>query len=519
MRCGCRLSEMVNDTAKKLIAGLVALLMLIGGAFLLKGKEPVFVAVGVDICGDVVSDNSSIEYGPAYEKHNLENGIHQISLYSGVRFGIENCTWKKIEVMKSLKGTGIEPVIVSDGINDVKVIDWNYTSITVELSKKSGFGKATELKVFTTKEDGSKIFSINQSKSFSNSLSKTELVLPFSFDSTLEFGDSSTTVMLQGLENDTMDNTVDSSAPTSNYGTDAVLYVGNYTSSTYRTYIQFNTSVVPSGATINDMQLTFKAIINDCSGTTLMAAHRVYDWNDSTVFARLNETNMTWNNQPCGTAFDNSTNCNLTSLGTKNSPCSAALWFNFSVLAGGFRNTNMSYVVKKSTEAGLAIYYQGFASKEHGTVASRPYLNITYTEVSGTPDTNITIWNGTAYTNYNSTTGNSSLNFSRCRAPSTYCEPRNQNASIGRSAFNISNNGTLSATTLVGWLNETKTWINMSCSCYNVSATSIQLGATATVLNSSATAVGSYRDIYCWVNISATPGWNRGWRALFNYTS
>ena len=92
-----------------------------------------------------------------------------------------------------------------------------------------------------------------------------------------------------------------------NYGTDTDLLV-KWGTPKRITYIMFNISAVPASQTIENAQACFY-LYND-QGTQTIGAYHVYNWNGQ------NETTITWNNQPCGTSFDNSTNCNLTAEDT-----------------------------------------------------------------------------------------------------------------------------------------------------------------------------------------------------------
>jgi hypothetical protein len=68
------------------------------------------------------------------------------------------------------------------------------------------------------------------------------------------------------------------------------------------TYLNFNISDIPDDQIIDNSQVCL--YLYDDQGAQTIYVYSVYvDFNEST---------LTWNNQPCGTNFDNSSNCNLT---------------------------------------------------------------------------------------------------------------------------------------------------------------------------------------------------------------
>ena len=152
-----------------------------------------------------------------------------------------------------------------------------------------------------------------------------------------------------------------------------------------RIYIKFNISFVPQGQIIDNSKLCLY-MYNDQASQTIHASHvYVNDWNEGTennvdVSGQDYKTNITWNNQPCGANFDNSTNCNLTSESSlSNDGSKSGTWQCWNV-------TNaVSYEYNSGSKKVSIVLYTNdignsdmFYSKEHTNASLRPYLNITY---------------------------------------------------------------------------------------------------------------------------------------------
>lgn len=176
---------------------------------------------------------------------------------------------------------------------------------------------------------------------------------------------------------------VSKAAPNTNYGSVDNLRV--QASPYLRTYINFNITSVPhNGYGITDSELCLY-IYND-QGSQTISVHRVYSyWNESVI---------TWNNQPCYNATDdtgslNATNCNLTRedyVDTTGSLDNSWLcWTVKNAVKGAYdaNNTNVSFVLWTLDTAGATDF---FYSKEYVTNSSlRPYLNISYASTAIPP--------------------------------------------------------------------------------------------------------------------------------------
>jgi len=222
------------------------------------------------------------------------------------------------------------------------------------------------------------------------------------FGKKFSFGGNSTTIQLQDANTENLDDVhVVSDDPNSNYGiTTSLTLMDIFGGELMRTYIKFNISAVPLGQVIDDSVLCLYYDSCDiCFETGLSVdVHHVYNktWvegseNAGDASGQSAETNTTWNNQVCGTGFDDSDQCNLTA--------EDSLFFDFETQDSIFwcwnvtssvkqdydeNYNNVSLILKPQSE-GENLEILTFDSKEGETVAQRPYLNITYSEAP--PDT------------------------------------------------------------------------------------------------------------------------------------
>jgi len=94
----------------------------------------------------------------------------------------------------------------------------------------------------------------------------------------------------------------------------------------------------------------------------------------------FNETVITWNNQLCGTAFDNSTACNLTIIDFKNTDLNGWYCWNISIpvnksFSQGLRNITVILKTKESSASTDDEFY----SKEYSVNTSlRPYIKLDF---------------------------------------------------------------------------------------------------------------------------------------------
>ncbi len=143
------------------------------------------------------------------------------------------------------------------------------------------------------------------------------------------------------------------------------------TQNIYRTYINFNISAIPSNQNIDNATLCLY-VLNTKKTQTINVGHVYENWNESII---------TWNNQPCGVDFNNSSACNLTAE-------------SFVQMDDGLFDTWLCWkvtdMVEKDYESenkniSIVIYTDDlvgpndFNSKEYTVDTSLiPYLNVTY---------------------------------------------------------------------------------------------------------------------------------------------
>ncbi|MBN2101899.1 MAG: DUF2341 domain-containing protein [Candidatus Aenigmarchaeota archaeon] len=181
------------------------------------------------------------------------------------------------------------------------------------------------------------------------------------------------TIKLQTADTQNLDDShVRSNSATSTYGTDTALRLRSRSNFKYRSYVKFNISSIPSAATIQDSKLCLYLYSDD--STPSAGAYHVYDYT-------WTEEALTWNNQPCGTNFDSTTNCNITAENTQTTSGTGWICWNITKMVATEKyqgDENVSVAIK-TTETDGNVGEDAFYSKEYTTDTSlRPYLNITY---------------------------------------------------------------------------------------------------------------------------------------------
>ena len=344
-------------------------------------------------------------YTPSTETHCIDGVCNKI-LYSGIRFVEEDKTWKKVEDARSLKGSGIECIVESDGINLVECVDWNMTSIELKLNQKSVslVSKEVPIKIYQKSPnkynmESELVLKSYSEESFSSFSNKKDKVLTnFEYGDIIHFGEHSTTIMLQDNETgNLLDTWVREDSGDANHGTIGNFFV-NIQSNGYdaQSYLFFNLSSIPHGVIIENSSLFLTYFRYEVSDPDPIELYHAIYLNSSSDGSLLTETSLTFNNQPCGWGasnnFINSSFCNLTKEYTSADPTGLSegdlLYFKTTqattrALDDGLESVGFAL-------RGTGYGYPEFYSKEFGTVFKRPYLNITYTE-EGEDTTNPTI--------------------------------------------------------------------------------------------------------------------------------
>ena len=117
---------------------------------------------------------------------------------------------------------------------------------------------------------------------------------------------------------------------------------------------------------------------------------------------------------------------------------------------------------------------------------------------SGSPDTNFTIWNGSAWVDTNYSISEEEIYF-YCAADATECAPVNQNST--QSIYQITNNGTVDGTNVQIKVNETFADISFFCDDDNTPTGGTILSTSYQSIHGSLSASSSV-DVWCWVNYS-----------------
>ena len=238
---------------------------------------------------------------------------------------------------------------------------------------------------------------------------KFKLFLPFVlFLLFLPIAFSETALKLQIADTENLaDGHVRSDSATTNFGSDATNLLRT-PDLIGRSYHMFDISSIASGSNVTGANFSCK--IHTASGA-------VVDIGIYHVNTTWEESVQTWNNQVCGTGFDDAGNCNLTAEDTHSSDATG--WTNLSatrmvqqMVTGG--GGNVSFITKYVSEGGTGSSY--CRPKEYATAADRPILYIFYDAPSPLDLQFFTLtakdtYDDTALTNITVSISNSSFSF------------------------------------------------------------------------------------------------------------
>ncbi len=153
--------------------------------------------------------------------------------------------------------------------------------------------------------------------------------------------------------------------PDENHGTDTVMIVRSWQSGkNQRSFVEFDVSSIPSGSTVNTATLTLCATKVPSSARTI-DLHR--------ITASWVETTLTWNNQPsvAGSVTDSATTPGSPACMTWDVAADVQLWID--------GTANEGWRAKDAVEGQGTKYITEFATRENGTPAHRPILDVNYT--------------------------------------------------------------------------------------------------------------------------------------------
>lgn len=179
-----------------------------------------------------------------------------------------------------------------------------------------------------------------------------------------------------------------SGGPNQNFGDLSELQT-RLSSPTRHSYLMFNISSIPPNQKIDNATLCLY-LFDDQSGADQIYAHHVYNttWCEGNGGTDNNPAcEITWNNQPCGTNFDNANQCNLTSESfTSNDANQDNTWQCWKVkdmLQKSYsENDNKIAIAIRTNISGNA---DRFRSKEYADSTFWPFLNITYSDADALP--------------------------------------------------------------------------------------------------------------------------------------
>ncbi|RLB09386.1 MAG: hypothetical protein DRG27_04530, partial [Deltaproteobacteria bacterium] len=262
-------------------------------------KKMLFLIVLVTFLIGVKMANAEV-IGPSIERE-CNGNLCTMTLYSGTRFVYEDNQWKPIEKAKSLKNYFKVKYIEKDPDFDLEVVDFNYTTVILNLKFKGNFSKYAKeckknkckfnLKVLNKTKNKIKSYNITFDKIKKGKKSfiyKDKYVL----NKLLKFGGNSTTIQLQDANIENLgDSFINSDAGNSNFGNEGYLTVGSTSVQEFYTYIKFNISSIPQNVKIENATISLYAFKQQNSGNIYIQVHHIYNhtWN---------ETLITWNNRP-----------------------------------------------------------------------------------------------------------------------------------------------------------------------------------------------------------------------------
>jgi hypothetical protein len=321
--------------------------------------------------------NSKIEHTPSSETI-CNNGKCNLVLYSGIVNVYEDNKWKKVEDAKSLKGSGIDCVVNSDGENIAKCLDWNYTSVTLELSKDKNFGN-TPIRVLIENETASKekenkefIEKKRDNYNFNSKEDKKQVLVKANIGDIIHFGENSTTITLQEANTQNLADVYTENYYGFYYTSDAsqrlVFGRAQFIYNIQNIMFKFNISIIGLNNTnLIDSSLNLYSVYNAVNSTGYYntTTYGMYNtsWNEGSLnwsnFSKAfydNSSMYIWNNN----TINNWNTINITNI-----------------LSKAIGNNSITLYVNYTASVNA---YQTimFASKEYTNTSLRPYLNITY---------------------------------------------------------------------------------------------------------------------------------------------
>lgn len=323
------------------------------------------------------------------------DNICTTALYGGVRFVEEDKQWKPIENARSLKDKGFKVIFLeNDKDFPLEVVDFNLTSITVDLVKKDIVEQDIPIRIWKRNDSIEKENELSQMNpqdiTYKDRFDKTvetkekfgileiadkRRTYSLGINDILEYGFSSTTVILQTADTENMDDTHVNSYITTddvNYGDVVEMQAfddGTYTSNMV---LRFNLSSLQISSIISSNLSLYLNDNNLDSGEEFRThIHHLYNnfsWNEHT---------MTWNTgRPSNSDYNVSSSDNIaftSAFGT-----GRYYWNTTDILNIGFNQNSVSFYmisIEATPVSGLTDHLD-FNSKEAGS--NMPILGLIY---------------------------------------------------------------------------------------------------------------------------------------------
>lgn len=326
------------------------------------------------------------------------DGSCTLTLYGGLKFVNEDNEWKRVEDARSLFGKYEVVYLEKDSSLDFKVLDYNYTSITLEafITKNKEVGETIPIKV-----DGREERTISFSSTLDRHIITLSSDIPI-IDRNYTIGSASTTIILGTSGLNVLDNGyVLSNLPTTDQGfLQAIDSVNALPATVHRTLIRFNITEIPSGQVIDEAILGYYAPVQN--GDINVSAYWIMDGNWSKDITN-------WDNQPCGADFNDVDNCdvaNTSALPFDGIDSTPAIYINWTVTEQLQSAYTANYINFSLT---LKAVFEGFSSGTHNLQirntrsggSTPPNLTITYSVAAAGERANATITlplDGTVFT-------------------------------------------------------------------------------------------------------------------------
>jgi len=310
----------------------------------------------------------------------------QLTLYTNIRNVYEESEWKKIEKAKSLKGSGyFIQYLKKDENFTIKVLDFNYSSISVELDSKIK-DKNIPIKILKKDKEKKKKKIKEIKEKFPNKKSKT---FAFGLDYFLEFGFNSTIISIES--NSTWNDTwiVNGTLfENDNFGTTEYLRAGwDDRENVHISRGLMDTSTVcdniPTGANITWVKLEVNITGVGETANNLSIRRMKKGWKELEATANKNDSANNWDASLTaeGTehTFEQVDNISFNpSTGQHNFTVTSYI---INMCNGTYNKSGLLFKNIKAEESGnpAGDTYIKFGSAEHSTPSSRPTYHINYT--------------------------------------------------------------------------------------------------------------------------------------------